>query len=113
MKKQNTLEWLVQRLDAWPKTVRTAPVINGWSWINSAGEPKLVSGSSMITKNEWLYPDSAKAPSYREMWEYEKERADKLQTDLNRVDELHYDECEKLNTEIAKLKQQLKMKEVN
>ena len=50
---------------------------------------------------------------YKKLYEQEKTRADLLQDDLNSVDLLHYDECEKLRTEIAELKQQLRMKEVN
>ena len=51
--------------------------------------------------------------NYKSSYEQEKTRADLLQDDLNSVDLLHYDECEKLRTEIAELKQQLRMKEVN
>ena len=50
---------------------------------------------------------------YKKLYEIEKTRADLLQDDLNSVDLLHYDECEKLRTEIAELKRQLRMKEVN
>ena len=50
---------------------------------------------------------------YKTLYEQEKVRAYLLQDDLNSVDLLHYDECEKLRTEIAELKQQLRMKEVN
>ncbi len=45
---------------------------------------------------------------YKTMYQEEKLRADLLQKDLDRVDELHYDECEALRVEIALLKQQLK-----
>ena len=50
---------------------------------------------------------------YERLYQQQKTRADLLQDDLNSVDLLHYDECEKLRTEIAELKQQLRMKEVN
>lgn len=44
------------------------------------------------------------------MYDSEKRRADLLQDDLNSVDILHYDECERLRAEIALLKQELKRK---
>jgi len=40
-------------------------------------------------------------------------RAEHLQKEIYQVDELHYDECEKLNTEIAILKQRLLIRGVN
>lgn len=34
----------------------------------------------------------------------EKKRADELQADLDKVDELHFDECKALHDELARLK---------
>jgi len=50
---------------------------------------------------------------YEKLYQQQKTRADLLQDDLNSVGLLHCDECEKLHTEIAELKRQLRMKEVN
>lgn len=49
---------------------------------------------------------------YNQLIEDQK-RAHHLQKEIDKVDELHYDECEMLNIEIAALKQRLLMKGVN
>lgn len=48
--------------------------------------------------------------NYKQLYEQEKKRADLLQADLDIVDELHYDECEKLHMIISELKLRLKNK---
>ena len=49
---------------------------------------------------------------YQELIE-DRAKASHLQKEIDDVDELHYDECEKLNTEIAHLKQKLLVRGVN
>ena len=51
--------------------------------------------------------------NYKPLYESEKLRADLLMEELDEVDLMHYEETAQLRTEIALLKQKLRMKEVN
>ena len=50
---------------------------------------------------------------YKAKYEYERKRADLLKLDLDVIDEFYFDECAVLNTEIARLKQIIKRRELN
>mgnify|MGYP003648670227 CR=1 FL=1 len=47
MKKQNTLEFLVKRLDNWPTRLGGAPLIFGYTWTKSLGEIILFDNEAM------------------------------------------------------------------
>ena len=68
------------------------------TWLRD-NNTKLNKDSQMNAENEIFILE--------ENLKYQTIRADKLQFDLDRVDELHFDECEKLHSEIAMLKNKL------
>lgn len=51
--------------------------------------------------------------SLKKMYQEQKIRADLLQAEIDKIDELHFDECMNIYAENAYLKRQLRMKEVN